>query len=214
MEEILHHWYVKSHVNCGNSWKKRTETSLPSSVKLPFFLGAWAKCIGVLASWSCYDKNVCCTCFLQFFEMWWPPAHERNAVSNRINNGTTYQLVQDFFHQQYVRWRKVYVSRLGLGTLVRFTLWLIPWSSLSLLFTILIIVLSTTFRQYHDHNADCTPFVARSIVAMWPWFEFLLPFLGGSFLLVSLCVERGSSDGEGEESDFDIEMDPQLQHTV
>ena len=77
----------------------------------------------------------------------------------------------------------------------------------SLLFTILIIVLSTTFRQYHDHNADCTPFVARSIVAMWPWFEFLLPFLGGSFLLVSLCVERGSSDGEGEESDFDIEMD-------
>ena len=49
---------------------------------------------------------------------------------------------------------------------------------------------------------------------MWPWFEFLLPFLGGSFLLVSLCLERGSSDREVEASDFDIEMDPQLQHTV
>ena len=40
-------------VTCGNSWKKRTETSFPSSVKLSFVLVAWAKFIGVLASWSC-----------------------------------------------------------------------------------------------------------------------------------------------------------------
>ena len=48
MEEILHHWDVKRHVNCGNSWKKRTETSLPSSVKLPFVLVLEPN---VLASW-------------------------------------------------------------------------------------------------------------------------------------------------------------------
>jgi len=62
-------------------------------------------------------------------------------------------------------------------------------------------VLCALNREDHNHNVDCLSPFANALDAAWPWFEFLLPFLGGLFLLITSFVGRAT------DRDFDIEMD-------
>lgn len=71
--------------------------------------------------------------------------------------------------------------------------------SLSVL--LVVIVLCALNREDHNHNVDCLSPFANALDAAWPWFEFLLPFLGGLFLLITSFVGRAT------DRDFDIEMD-------
>ena len=72
----------------------------------------------------------------------------------------------------------------------------------SLVVLLFIVVLCAFNREYHNHHVDCLPLWANALDAVWPWFEFLLPVLGGLFLLITSFVGRAT------DRDFDIEMDP------
>lgn len=65
---------------------------------------------------------------------------------------------------------------------------------------------SLSQRQMHNHNVDCVSSFLRVLNAVWPWVEFLLPCIGGPFLLITSFLGRWLIREEAEaEPEMEIE---------
>eukprot|EP00438_Fugacium_kawagutii_P025074 Skav209523 [mRNA] locus=scaffold2767:348001:350737:- [translate_table: standard] len=76
----------------------------------------------------------------------------------------------------------------------------------SLVVLIFFLFFSLSQREIHNHNMDCVSSFSHVLNAVWPWVEFLLPCIGGPFLLITSFLGRWLVKEEAEaESKMEIE---------